>query len=185
MLYQLDILKRVAYPPNPSGYYYWTSVYYYDSDDFSNLLAMRTRALTVDRLHSLDAVEYIRITSKQPPGRGNVVSAISAVGNVGLITGWGTEYSLLNVGRLLLYYADGRSSYRFWRAPVAMDWIEGGEFNAFARARMASYINNQGPGAAGREARNQTGAICVGGLSPTRVSGWQMRHGTKRRRRTY
>lgn len=185
MLYQLDILKRVPYAPNPSGYYYWTSVYYYDSDDFVSLLAMRSRALNVDRIHTLTVVEYVRITSKQPPGRGNVVSAISAVGNSGLMTGWSGDYSLLNVGRLILRYADGRSSYRYWRGPVPMDWIDAGSFNSTARTRMGSYINNQRIVSGFPPARNLTGAECIGGIVPTRVSGWQLRHGTERRRRTY
>lgn len=185
MLYQVDIRKRVPYLPNPSGYYYWSSTYYYDSDDFSSLVLLVRRARDVDRLHSLDLVEYQSAVLKQPPGRANVISTTPLTLIVGLIPSLGEDYTLLSVARLRTFYNDGTWSYRYWRAPLLLSWIHGGVFSAYAQARIASYINNMGAGSGGRRVRNLAGSELLTGLTPAHPSMWQLRHGTQRRQRIY
>lgn len=185
LLYQIDIRKRVAYTPNPSGYYYWSSVYYYDSDDFASVAAMVSRARDVDRLHSLDLVEYQSAIVKQPPGRANVVSTVPLTGNNGLIPSGGADYTLLAVARIRTQFYDGTWSYRYWRAPLLYSWFDPSGFSAYAQARMASYINNMSNGSGGRRVRNLAGSQMLLGVSPLHPSMWQLRHGTQRRERIY
>lgn len=185
MLHQIDVFKRVAWEGLTSGYYYWSSTYYYERDDFASFAAMWQRAVNVDRLHSLDAVQYVKAVIKAPPGRYNIVSTISLVGNFGYIVSGGADYSPLIIGRLITRYDDGRSSYRMWRCPVLLDWVSEGQFSAYALARMGSLINNMRSVSGYPPARNLTGAACVGGVVPQLASGWQLRHGTERRNRVY
>jgi hypothetical protein len=185
MLYQLDLSKRVPYAGNPSGWYYWTSVYYFESSDFTSLFDMRVRCLNVDRLHTLDVVEYQFMLMKQPPGRTTVVGVVDMRPNVGAIATAGREYNLLTVGRLITRFEDGRSSYRYWRAPALYEWFHGGAWSAAAQAYMGSFINNMRQVSGHQAARNLTGARCIGGVISGSPSSWQLRHGTKRRRRIY
>jgi len=185
MLHQIDVFKRVAYEPNPNGYYYWSSTYYYDRDDFSSLTNMWLRALNVDRIHTLDVVNYVKVVVKQPPGRNNVIATFPATSNYGYIPSAGMEFSPLIIGRLITLYDDGRSSYRMWRCPVLLDWLTDGAFNTYALARMGSYINNLRAVSGYPPSRNLTGSPCIGGVVPLQSSGWQLRHGTERRARIY
>jgi len=185
MLHQIDVFKRVPYPANPSGWYYWSSTYYYERDDFTSLAAMWLRARNVDQLHTLDVVNYVKVVVKQPPGRANIIATFPATFNYGAIVTAGEEYSPITIGRLITSYDDGRSSYRMWRAPVLLDWLEDGFFTSPALSHMGSYINNMRTVSGYPAARNKTGAPCIGGVVPIRASGWQLRHGTERRERIY
>lgn len=185
MLYQIDLWKSVPWDGAPAGRYAWSSTYYYDRDDFSTLRDMWLRAFSVDRIVTLSEVAYTKVVLKSPPGRANIVATIDAAPNVGFITGQGSDYNLLTVGRLLTDYADGRRSYRYWRAPLPDAWHAEGVLGATAWSWLQGYGNNLRAVSGFPASRNVYGSPMISFTAPRKVYGWQMRHGTLRRARTY
>lgn len=184
-LRQYDIVKRIAYPPNPGGYYYWSTTLYYDTADFGSAAQALNRALNVDRIHTIDQAQYMKVVVKEPPGRGNVIQTVTPFSTFGMIASTTEPFSLINVMRLQMFYDDDRHSYRYMRMPILDIWTAGESLTPYLLARAASYINNQKAVSGFPAARNQYGGSCTAGLSPTKLSMWQLRHGTLRRERAY
>lgn len=185
LLTQVDVLKSVAYEPNPDGRYWWTSVYYYDQNEFSSLGSLVARVKTVDRFISHPSVRYERFTVKQPPGRENVVTVITDGLTFGLLPELGGPYSLINIIRVTTYFDDGRGSYRLLRSPLEDAAWTGNMLASLTISQAGGYINAQRAISGFPPSRNQYGGELISAIVSPFVRQWQLRHGTKRRERDY
>lgn len=179
MLTQFDMLKGFPYPSNPSGWYYWTSVLYVDSDDFDNQSQMILAVLGRERLCSRENIHYWGYRIKQPPGRGNVVLTASFTG-----TGTGSlpaiaDPQILCIARWTLADSFGHKTYRLVRYPIGTSEIEGDRLTPAGLLRQQTSINTF---LATNIFRNKYGRVLETGAASPRVHMWQLRHGTKRSR---
>jgi hypothetical protein len=179
-LVQVDFCKRVPYSPNPSGYYYWTNVYYLDADDFPTLNLVVNRVQSFEVIRLTEDVELWEATLKDPPGRGNVVLKVSNFfGQTGEVPSEG-EYSLLNVARWTFRSSTGRYSYRLNRMPLRPSDMDGPNLSdsgfAFQQLRASSLVNSG-------QVYNSYGELLVSASVDRRLHMWQLRDGTRRRRR--
>lgn len=180
MLYQVDLLKRVAWAPSPTGFYYWSTVYYIDSADTTSPINAGTKARQVDRLTTRQSVTYMRYQIKSPPGRGNVITTFTDGLNTGSFTNGTGTYMLIDVARWRWQSSAGRWTYKYGRMPVYEGDVSNGRFVGFPRLIVLGFINSVvSPGIW----RDSYGDLLVRGKVDDRVRMWQMRHGTKRRER--
>lgn len=179
-LWQVDVLKWVAYPPNPDGRYYWTSVYYVDRDQFSSAGNARNFCLSLDESLTTQDVWHAGLRVHDPPGRGNVIfNQIFTSFDNGLIPSEGS-WSMINIARWSLRSSTGRYSYRLNRMPLRPSDMDGDRLSASGIALQEAGLNTFLIPA---RCRNQYGELLVSGeVVPTLVK-WQLRHGTKRRQR--
>lgn len=180
VLWQIDHSKRVPFPENPSGFYYWTSVMYLDPADFITEMEARRQALLLEALICLENVQITNQVVKSPPGRGNVIFQRVLNSTFGDISNPSGEYSLINVARWHFFSDSGRKSWRLNRMPLRPgDW-DGTELTD------SGYLQQQGSMGAyiSREwCRNSYGELITSGDVVRRLTMWQLRHGTKRRQR--
>jgi hypothetical protein len=179
-LVQIDIAKRVVFDPNPSGFYYWTSVYYADLEDWPNYSQLALDVVQLEHLLCTEDVELTNLRIKNPPGRTNVVFSQNFITpQFGDIPSEG-EFSLIQIARWHLFDDEGRRSYRLNRMPLRpSDW-EGQELTPSGMLRQVTCLNTFiGQG----WARNSHGSLITSGEVVQRLTMWQLRHGTRRRRR--
>lgn len=179
-LWQVDVSKRVAYSGNPSGYYYWTSTYYMDRDAYISIDQMAGRVNVLEELITTTKCERQIMHFKNPPGRGNVVATRGPFDdNFGLIADDG-NHSLFVISRWLLRSASGRLSWRLNRAPLRYIDFDGDFLTSTGLVRQQAGIN-----LLVSQARwfNSYGELITSGSVTGRVGYWQLRDGTKRRRR--
>lgn len=184
-LRQYDVVKRIAWPASPTGWYYWSSVYYYDRADFSSDIAVRTRVRNVDSFQCLVNVQYVKMITKEPPGRGNVISVVSMAGNTGGQAADPNGYSMLMVMRAVTLFSDGRPSYRYCGRPMAARWYHGESLTPAGLAWLGGYLGAMRATSGFPPARNLTGGAMIASPTPHLLHRWQMRHGTERRERVY
>lgn len=179
-LWQIDILKRIAYSPNPSGYYYWTSVYYIDRDLFGSNAACWAYVFNREELITTVDVERMGYRVHDPPGRGNVIlEAVFTTPSPGGLPSLG-DPMLINIARWRLYSDTGRYSYRLNRSCLYADDIDGQVLSADGYLRQVTALNTfLFPG----RFRNSYGELLTSGEVARPVTMWQLRHGTKRRER--
>lgn len=179
-LWQVDMGKRVAFPDNPDGFYYWTSVYYLESTDFPNDAQARQAPTNLEKLLTTVNVGIIWQRVHNPPGRGNVIFDHSVGFTSGQLPNPSGQYSLINVARWHLFSDSGRRTYRLNRMPLrGGDW-DGLELSTVGLARQTSSLNTfiaQG------WCRNSYGELLTSGQVVPTLTMWQLRHGTKRRER--
>jgi hypothetical protein len=179
-LWQVDINKRIPYSPNPSGYYYWCSLYYVDRDEFTSDSDCIFWVLAKDRLLCTEDVGRIGWRVHDPPGRGNVIiNEVFTTGSPGLIDSEGS-YSLINIARWWLYSSTGRRTYRLNRMPLRPSDMDGMNLSDSGYAtQVAALTNFLFP----TRLRNSYGEYLTSGEVVRPLVMWQLRHGTKRRRR--
>jgi hypothetical protein len=179
-LVQVDVLKRVIYTSNPSGYYYWTSVLYIDADLFTSYFNLQNYVLPREQLICTNDVQFMGIRIHNPPGRGNVVYEEDFSGLFrGLIASEG-EYSLINIARWRLYSDTGRASYRLNRMPLRPSDQDGQLLSDSGYLVQQASLNAL---LAPARFRNSYGELLVSGEVVRPLVKWQLRHGTKRRER--
>ena len=180
MLYQIDVWKRIAYSPNPSGFYDWSSVWYIDSSNTTSYANAAVQAYQIDRLTTRQSVLYTKYIVKSPPGRGNVVFTLTDGFNHGLFTNGTGGYSLIEVARWRFKSSAGRWTYKYGRLPLYASDIAGGEIVGFPWLIVGGFINSV---VSANKWRDSHGDLLVSGLVTPTVRPWQLRHGTKRRER--
>lgn len=176
----MDFCKRVPYSPLPSGFYYWTSVYYLDRDAFSSDAHCIAEVQAIERVLCLESVLFVRSQLKSPIGRDNVRTTINyTFGQGGQIPDNG-EYSMFNIARWRLWSDADRYSYRLNRTPLIPEWIDGVNLSPLGLFRQQSGLNAfLFPGLF----YNSYGELLTRGEVKPSLSMWQMRDGTKRRER--
>lgn len=178
-LWQVDTLKRYPYEHNPSGWYYWTNVYYYNAD---TLIEAKDHAGSIQNSevpvlsHDTQCGPY---QLHNPPGRGNIIAGRTNFWEFGttLIPGGGLLLSHLRVN---LYWADGSWGYKRWRVPLPPSLQAGGLADAGFVAQletMFSFPLN------GITLRSHLGSPLVRASVDPRLRQWQLRHGSKRANR--
>lgn len=179
-LVQVDVLKRVEFPDNPSGYYYWTSVLYIDADEFASYFLLQNYVIPRERLICTEDVQFMGIRIHNPPGRGNIVYEEDFSGlSRGMIESE-DEYSLINIARWRLYSDTGRASYRLNRMPLRPSDQDGQQLSDSGLLVQQTSLNTLLlPG----RFRNSYGEILASGTVVRPLTQWQLRHGTKRRQR--
>lgn len=179
-LWQVDCCKRVAFSDNPSGFYYWTSVYYLESSDFSNAFQARQAVINLDKILTTTDVEIVRLQVHAPPGRGNVIFNGAITFTFGQLSNPGGLYSLINVARWHLFDDAGRRSYRLNRMPLRPSDIDGDHLSATGASQQLASLNTL---LLAGWCRNSYGELLTSGDVVQRLTMWQLRHGTKRRER--
>lgn len=180
VLWQIDVAKRIAFPANPSGYYYWTSVYYIDRSDFISDLEARREVVKLDALICTEDVTITHVQVKSPPGRDNIIGEFTYGDTPGGITNASGEYSLINVARWHLFSDTGRRTYRLNRMPLRPgDW-DGAELTDSGHLQQSA---SMGAFLGRGWCRNSYGELLTSGDVVRRLTMWQLRHGEKRRRR--
>ena len=179
-LWQVDILKRIAYAPNPSGYYYWSSIYYIDRDEFTLDSNCYFYVFNREELITTTDVERMGLRVHDPPGRGNVIyNLIFGTPSPGGLPSLG-DPMIINVARWALYSASGRYTYRLNRSALYLDDIDGMQLSDDGYARQVAAKNTLLFPA---RFRNSYGELLTSGEVARPVTMWQLRHGTKRRER--
>lgn len=180
-LMQVDLWKSVAYPDNPSGKYYWSSVYYIDSAQAPNPLSAYTQARSLDRGVTRQIVTYEKGIIKSPPGRTSVIATIPDGFSTGLMANAEGPYTLTSVGRWRLQSSAGRWTYKYLRGPVFWEEIADGMITGTAALFFAAFQNTM---TFQNRWRDSYGDLIVSGKFDYRARMWQLRHGTKRRERS-
>lgn len=170
---------RYPYPPNPDGWYYWTNAFFKDVPDPMDFVSyvpdMETPVLKF--LSREGQVNWIRVQS--PPEAEPPLESAYAFNH------WGeADYTgpiiLENVARVHLFVGQELVGYRLLRAAIPTEFITDGVIRADLVDRMqtefadALIANEQTT----REGVRLTSAVVL----PT-IRHWQLRTGTKRRRR--
>ena len=180
VLWQVDMGKRVAWSGSPTGYYYWTSVYYLDRADYFNAGDLFTDATQCETLTSLDIVQGTWGNVKNTPGRGNIISHIDRSFNFGGIPYDSTGYSLVNVARVEWRSTTNRYSYKYVRLPLMTSQQDGLYLAGSGVPNVQAMIN----GCLGTAPlRNKYGERYLTGKVSPLLHKWQLRHGTERRER--
>lgn len=177
---QLDVWKSIPYPDNPSGRYYWSSVYYIDSASVSSPSDAYTRTRSLDRGVTRPFVRYEKCIFKSPPGRGNVFLEIPDGTHFGLLPEASGPYTLTTVGRWRLRSSAGRWTYKYLRGPLYWEEVENGQIIGTAATFFGAYQNTM---TFAGIFRDSYGDLITGGAFDYRARMWQLRHGTKRRER--
>lgn len=179
-LWQVDMGKRVAFEPNPSGFYYWTSVYYLESSDFANPAQARLAVVNLEKILTTTDVDIVWQRVHAPPGRGNVIFDNPVSFTHGQITNSSELYSLINVARWHLWTDGGRKTYRLNRMPLRPSDIDGDELSMSGMAQQSASLNTF---LLAGWCRNSYGELLTSGNVVQRLTMWQLRHGTERRER--
>lgn len=170
---------RIPWPPNPSGWYYWTNSWYFDLDNppsgnsSSNLLGIATL-----HLHT-SAVQRYRFRIGVPPepiAWASSLTGFSAPGSIALETG----YSPFDTA-LLLHYSDGRRvGFTRLRCPVqAGDQVDGNLHEDF----HGYLVSNANFHLLAAKICSRYGEPIDEIRVSKKVHGWQFRDGTERRQR--
>lgn len=184
-LWQVDVWKRVPYPGNPSGFYYWSSVYYLERSDFSSNNAAINRVRNIDSTITQANVTYMTYVVKSPPGRSNIILTLTDGLNHGGQPTDPNGASLINICRVRTRFADGSWSYRYAGRPMPEGWTNGQKINSTGLMWIGGWVGAMRGPSGFPPMRNQYGSPLVGGLVPDLLSKWQLRHGTRRRERIY
>lgn len=179
-LYQFDVGVRCPLKEGSSDFYYWTSVWYFDTADFPSLNAARSRAINLTQGMISQDAQLTRVVTKLPPGRGNVIA------NANLFNQPGNQFKgtggwfLGMCGRINLWSTAGRRTYKLWRVPLYESDLEGGKIVGSRALFMQGIVNTM---VTSFPCRDSYGDRFVRGSFDGLAHQWQMRHGTKRRER--
>jgi len=176
-LYRFNLQLKHPYPDNPSGFYYWSEVHYAQIADFTaydlqlnNIFEAARRGhnehtlLDWCNVVDLDTNTTIRnasITWPDPPWN----------------PGW--PAGLLNTVYISFLAAGVTVGYKRLRVPLRAIDMEGDKLTDVAREFFED--NYAGILIANGTACNYAGVLFDGYRVWPRVSGWQLRHGTKLR----
>lgn len=180
-LTQVDTGIRHPYPEiGGDTYYFWTQVYYLDSDDFSDLNQMRiaVRRAIQRSLTSFCSIQLSQF--KQPPGRGNVIATLSNGFAQGSVNPGPGSTRLITVG-MVDYFDSANNRFRkYYRQPLRDSDMDGDMLSASGLAQIAEYADYVlGEGVF----RTLHGGLLERYQISPRVHKWQLRHGTKRSER--
>lgn len=176
-LYRINVQLKYPYPPNPSGYYYGSAVHYALVDNLTELdVAIDTIFQAEERAHNnsvdFDWQNIINLTAGTVYRNASITWPPFA---------WqsGDPVGLINTVYVGFLAGDIQVGYKRVRPPLrAMD-MEGDRLTdtaiAFYEANYAGILLSSG------FACNYQGVIFDGYRVWPKVSGWQLRHGTKRR----
>lgn len=179
-LIQIDVCKSFPYTPNPSGLYYWTSVYYADLDEFFDYADVIATFFQIEQFGMLASCKFVQMDIKNPPGRGNIVYTVDNFFGQGGLTANTTQYSLITAARCHFWDDEGRYSWRLFRGPLRGIDMEGDRLSSAGLLRCNAFLN-------GWQTRatmyNSHGSQITRKEVEPRLAMWQLRHGTKRSRR--
>lgn len=178
-LTQIDLGIRYPYPTfGGDTYYYWTSVYYADSDDFTSLanMAFAVRSVAREGLTNYCSLQLSNL--KQPPGRGNIVYVHHNNFTAGSVISDGSYAILIQVGMVDFFDADGNRFRKYYRQPLRRVDVDGDMLSSTGIANITHYADTVM--ADGRFRTLHGGLLDNYTVSP-RIHKWQLRHGTKRR----
>lgn len=179
-LIQIDCCKSFPYDPNPSGLYYWTSVYYADLDEFLGYPQVISTFFQIEQFAMLDSTKFVQMNIKNPPGRGNIVYTVDNFFGQGGLTDDTDNYSLIMAARWHFWDDQGRYSWRLNRGPIRGIEMEGNNLSDYGHFRNEAIINSW---RARCTPYNSHGAEITRFEVAPKIAMWQLRHGTKRSRR--
>lgn len=179
-LVQVDAFKFVDYEPNTSGRYYWSTVYYLDTDDFVDLEALSVYVQHREEYSNTELVFPYYIQIKEPPGRGNIVYEQSAYTGQGGLWPDDGNHSLIMVARWSLVSDTGRKTYRLHRMPIPNDYLDGPNWTPTGKSNLDGQLTTLLLEA---KCRNSYGELLTEGAVSATPRMWQLRHGTIRRNR--
>lgn len=176
-LYRINVQLKYPYSLNPTGYYYCSAVHYALVDNLTQLdIAIDTVFQAEERAHN-NAVDFdwqniINLST-------NTVFRNASITWPPFSWQSGDFAGLLNTVHVSFLAGGRKVSYKRVRAPLrAMD-LEGDRLTPTARAFYES--NYAGVLLSSGYACNGQGVLLENYEVRSEVSGWQLRHGTKRR----
>lgn len=179
MLYREDYQLRTAWASNPSGYYYWTNVYYWQADSPDEYdLARDEVEQWVDHAHN-PVVQRSRVQIREWPS--GVLVQNTGVGNSPCFGPTATPLAINNTVLVWLLTGNGRMGYKRVRVPVGLEQVNGARLSA----DYLDYLNTSAH-APWRDTNHQCledGTPIVDFRVDEWVRVWQWRHGTKRQQR--
>jgi hypothetical protein len=133
-----------------------------------------------EQLITLESTLFVRSQAKIPPGRTGVVQTITfSGGQKGLIPDDGL-FTLINIARWRFWSAGGRLSWRLNRMPLRPEDMDGDRLSSSGYSLQQAALNTfLLPG----RYYNSHGELLTTGEVEPRLAMWQLRDGTKRRRR--
>lgn len=179
-LVQVDIFKFVDYAPNASGRYYWSTVYYLDTDDFDDLEDLMVYAFHLEEYSNTELVFLYWVQIKEPPGRGNIIHEQTAYTGQGGLWPDDGDHSLITIARWSLISDTGRRSYRLHRMPIPNAYLDGPSWTSTGKSNLDGQLTTLLLEA---KCRNSYGELFVEGAVSEMPRMWQLRHGTIRRNR--
>lgn len=176
-----QVLLSAPWPEGNDGLYYWLHTFYVQSTDFANNSQMNLACLGDMKLLYTEQVQIWSIRWK-----------VAGTNTVFFEVIYGTpqfgdqpaqdNFTLLIAARWRLHASDGSYSYHLHRQPMGEDYFTSGEYSPLGLTQQHTRLNTfmaQGI------YRSQTGSLLTVGELASRPIMWQLRHGTKRRRRRF
>jgi len=179
-LVQVDVFKFVDYTPNTSGRYYWSSVYYLETDDFDDLEDLSVYCQHVEEYVNTELVFLWYIQIKDPPGRGNIIYESSLYTGQGGLWPDDGDHSLIMIARWSLVSDTGRKSYRLHRMPIPNSYLDGPNWTDAGKGILDGQLETLLLEA---KCRNSYGELLTEGAVSATPRMWQLRHGTCGRNR--
>lgn len=178
-LYRIDVQNRIPYEDNPSGYYWYTNVYYVNASDFDELdqaIDAVLRAGEFSHRHIV-MMDYYRVM-RWPSG---VVVLENEIDYECTPLISGPYYSIYSCLYVRLYNGDRQVSYKRYRTPLSEHEIDDqrltSDFYNFWSSSPANFWEPAGI------FTNSAGVPITRAMLDPYVHGWVLRHGTKRRER--
>lgn len=174
-------LLSAPWPEGNDGWYYWLHTFYVESTDFPNNSQMNNRCRNTMTLLYTDQVLLRSIRWKIAGTESVFFQVIYSPPQAGDQAAQ-ENFNLLLAARWRLHAADGSYSYHLHRQPMGEDYITSGEYSSLGLMQQHTRLNTfmiQGI------FRSQTGSLLTVGELASRPVMWQLRHGTKRRRRRF
>lgn len=166
--------------PTASGYYYWTTNYYWQSDSVSVADGPGLNAcLALARAVSLDSTTDVLWRARTVSGPGSSTQW-GGFGFVGDLPDTDYLYTYLSVARVQGICEDGSQWYKLLRCPLRPEDMEGSDLSN----AMYDYLNDVYlPLLAVAPICNKRGQLLISAVVRPELHQWQLRHGTKRRNR--
>lgn len=182
MLLSVRAILAAEWPgANDDGRYYWEQCAFLDSDDFSNLFQVALYYGQKFELTYAEDILYCGVRLYDASDGEVLLSQAFTTPQQGGLSSQ-PDYNLLMAARWRLWGDDGSYSYHLHRTPIAEDDLENGVWSASGRTRNQTALNTW---LSTTKFRTRTGALLDhGDLADSPVQ-WQLRHGTKRRKRRF
>jgi len=179
-LVQVDFWKFVEYLPNDDERYYWSTVYYLDTDDFDDIEEISIYCQHLEEVSNTELAFQWYVQIKSPPGRTGVIYEQNIYTGQGGLWPDDGDHSLIMIARWTLISSTGRKTYRLHRMPIPNAYMDGPNWTptglGILNSQLASLL-------AEGKCRNSYGELLVGGSISSTPRMWQLRHGTARRNR--
>lgn len=178
MFVRVNALLSLPFPENPSGRYYWTHTAYMKTEDFSSMAQLLLNWTGRVKLgYTSDVLLYgHRVID---PSDGSVVFTQTFTSPQTCNQTPVVDWNILLAGRWIFVGTDGSRGYHLHRYPAGEDWVDGDSWSSFGLGRLSAVAGSMySPG----KIYTSTGAEVEGWSVRPGIVGWQLRHGTKRRR---